>query len=247
MGSTRGWRTLRAGKPARIARRLAGFDEANETGASQNANSCKQESLSDGSASLPLGAHSSHDFALASPASGCRCRTQAVTPPASGDTRANTNAGVGPPFTSDVLVANLGTRRVVDRPAVVPTSAEYCFGMNAGATPGGVSAVAKMLTDHLTRAGQQAPLPCRSHRQSRRHIKPSDLFPDGRPAGAMDRGGRTPPSSCECRRSSHERVAGINLLSRHIEPHDRVVGAPKRARHRQYRRVRGLDACPCCS
>ena len=35
-------------QPARIARRLAGFDETGETGASQNANSCKQDSSSDG-------------------------------------------------------------------------------------------------------------------------------------------------------------------------------------------------------
>ena len=63
-------------KRARIARRLAGCDEAGETGASQNANSCKQEAPATGSAApLPLGAQSSHDFAVASPASGCRCRT----------------------------------------------------------------------------------------------------------------------------------------------------------------------------
>ena len=33
----------------------------------------------------------------------------------------------------DVLFANLARRRVVDRTAVVPISAEFCFGMNSGA------------------------------------------------------------------------------------------------------------------
>ena len=42
-------------------------------------------------------------------------------------------AGLGPRVPKHLLVANLGTRRVVDRPAVVPTSAEFCFGMNSGA------------------------------------------------------------------------------------------------------------------
>jgi len=42
---------------------------------------------------------------LATYSAGCRLRTQAATPPASGDTRANTNAGVGPALTRDVLVA----------------------------------------------------------------------------------------------------------------------------------------------
>lgn len=46
------------------------------------------------------------------------------------------------------------------------------------------SAVAMVLADRLTRAEQQAPGRCRSHRSSRRQRKPSDLFPDGRDARA---------------------------------------------------------------
>jgi hypothetical protein len=38
----------RGKRALRIARRLAGFDEAGETSASHNASSCKQESSSDG-------------------------------------------------------------------------------------------------------------------------------------------------------------------------------------------------------
>src|ERR1700681_1758207 len=40
---------------------------------------------------------------------GCPFRTQAATPSASDDTRANTNAGVGPALTRDVLVARTGS------------------------------------------------------------------------------------------------------------------------------------------
>jgi len=39
------------------------------------------------------------------PSARDRLRTQGATPPGSGHTRANTNAGVGPAFTRDVLIA----------------------------------------------------------------------------------------------------------------------------------------------
>jgi hypothetical protein len=41
-----------------------------------------------------------------------------------------------------LLFANLATRRVVDGPAVVSTSAEFCFRMNSG-TPLGVDRAAR--------------------------------------------------------------------------------------------------------
>ena len=48
---------------------------------------------------------------------------------------------------------------------------------------GAGSAVTKVLADRPTRAGQQAPRRCRSHRPRRRQLEPSDLFPDGRKRG----------------------------------------------------------------
>jgi hypothetical protein len=63
----------------------------------------------------------------------------------------------------------------VARPPL-PISAEFRFGMNAGATRRrryGHEALA----DGLTRAGQQAVRRCRSHRPSRHPAVPSNLFP----------------------------------------------------------------------
>jgi hypothetical protein len=54
---------------------------------------------------LPLTERSSQYARAETAAARCRLRTQAATLSASGDTRANTNAGVGPTFTGDVLVA----------------------------------------------------------------------------------------------------------------------------------------------
>ena len=50
------------------------------------------------------------------------------------------------------------------------------------------SAVVGMLADRLTRAEQQAPRRCRSHRPSRCQLASSGLFPDGG-AGELHRGG----------------------------------------------------------
>jgi hypothetical protein len=51
-----------------------------------------------------------------------------------------------------LVFANLGTRRVVDPPAVVSTSAEFCFGVNSG-TPLGV--------DRAPEGGCRSPQLCR--------------------------------------------------------------------------------------
>jgi hypothetical protein len=51
------------------------------------------------------------------PAATCS-RTQGVTRPGSGDTRANTNAGVGRVFTRDVLVAKGAHLDGLDGPAL---------------------------------------------------------------------------------------------------------------------------------
>ena len=51
----------------------------------------------------------------------------------------------------------MATPRVVDRPAVVPTSAEFCFGMNSGYGVGRRRCSLKALADRLIRAGEQAP------------------------------------------------------------------------------------------
>jgi hypothetical protein len=54
---------------------------------------------------------------------------------AAAKTRANTKAGVGPAFTSDVLLANLETLGVVGPQPRFPTSSELRFAMNSVATP----------------------------------------------------------------------------------------------------------------
>jgi hypothetical protein len=60
---------------------------------------------------LLFGDQRSHAVAADCPLEDDRLRTQAATPSASGDTRANTNAGVGPAFTRDMLVARSSTLR----------------------------------------------------------------------------------------------------------------------------------------
>jgi len=42
--------------------------------------------------------------------------------------------GPDPRVVTHPVFANLGTRRVVDHPVAVSTSAEFCFDMNSGAT-----------------------------------------------------------------------------------------------------------------
>ena len=64
---------------------------------------------------------------------------------AAAKTRANTKAGVGPAFTSDVLLANLETRRVVSAPAVIADRLEFCFGMNSGTASGADGAARRRL------------------------------------------------------------------------------------------------------
>jgi hypothetical protein len=70
-------------------------------------------------------------------------RTQAATPPASGDTRATTNAGVGPALTRDVLVATNAhvarRRRIGPRPLAALTERREAASTKAvttASTPG---------------------------------------------------------------------------------------------------------------
>ena len=54
--------------------------------------------------------------------------------PSAANTRADTNAGVGPHFAEVALVANLGTLGVVGAPSRMSTSSELRFVMKSGAT-----------------------------------------------------------------------------------------------------------------
>jgi hypothetical protein len=60
---------------------------------------------------------------------------------------------------------------------------ELRFGMNSGGTVAG-TAIAKLLADRVTPAGQQAPRRCRSHRPSTRQLESAGLFPVERPSTA---------------------------------------------------------------
>ncbi len=131
--------------------------------------------------------------------------------------------------TRDLLVANLGTLGVVGAHPRMPTSAEFCFGMNSDVTLAG-TAVAKVLADRLTRAGQQAARRRRSHRPSRRQLEPSDLFPDGhRPNGrlAASGSGRLSSSRPRCSESGG-RVprSSTALLLRDQRSHAVRAGCP---------------------
>ncbi len=93
-------------------------------------------------------------------------------------------SGVARRVATDLLFVPISGRAAsLDRLAVVPTSAEFCFGMNSSAAlaPAPRSQGA---CRSLTRAGQQAPRRCRSHRPSGRQLEPLDVFPDGR-GGAL--------------------------------------------------------------
>jgi hypothetical protein len=54
-------------------------------------------------------------------------------------------AGLDPGLATHLLVANLGTRRVVTAPAVIANRPEFRFGMNSGAAPGGGGAARRRL------------------------------------------------------------------------------------------------------
>jgi hypothetical protein len=70
----------------------------------------------------------------------------------------------------------------------MPTSSETRFVIEVGCDAGAHSVVTKVLADRLTRNEQQALRRCRSHSPSGHQPEPADLFPDGRPAGAIHPG-----------------------------------------------------------
>jgi hypothetical protein len=116
-----------------------------------------------------------------------RSRTQAATPSAGGDTRANTNTGVGPAFTRDMLVANLGASCLVAGPAAASGRLRVALSHERGCGRGADDAGGKALADRLIRAGQQAPRRCRS--RGRAGARPSagissQLDETGEPEGA---------------------------------------------------------------
>jgi hypothetical protein len=59
----------------------------------------------------------------------------------------------------------------------------------------------EVLADRMTREGQQALRPCRSHSPSGHQSEPADLFPDGRHARATNRPRHGLPASGSSRRS----------------------------------------------
>jgi hypothetical protein len=87
-----------------------------------------------------------------------------------------------PPYSLNSRGETSPTVQPLCRPAGVRLSHEL------RCAPAG-SAVANVLADHLTRAEQQAPRRCRSHRPSRRRLELSGHFPDGRV-------GRATPDRC---------------------------------------------------
>ena len=88
----------------------------------------------------------------------------------------------------------------------LPISSRSRFGMNSGTTPKPNTRAAKALADRLTRAGEQAPRRCRSHRPRRRQVQPTDLF----------RVGRQPAAHGLC---------GLRRLLRHAKPESRSLSA----------------------
>ena len=80
----------------------------------------------------------------------------------------NIEAGVGPAFASDVLVANLETRRAVGRPPPLPISSKFRFGGELGCDAGAHGPARTRLRIRSTRAAEQALRRCRSRRLSTR-------------------------------------------------------------------------------
>ena len=91
-------------------------------------------------------------------------------------------------------------RRVEPRRAAVADRLGVVLWHERGCQAGGDGAAARVLAHHSSRAAQQAIQHCCSHRPSRRPIEPSNLFPDGRPAGASASRPLAPPIS-DCRSS----------------------------------------------
>jgi hypothetical protein len=94
------WTTRDSYEPARGCVRRFRFEPTE-----QEPTSSSRFEVASRSWPLLLGDQRSHAAEAEWPLADDRNRTQAATPPASGDTRANTNAGIGPDFTRDVLVA----------------------------------------------------------------------------------------------------------------------------------------------